>query len=91
MGCVVKRILQFNNAVHYGALSIISTDGKDIAKSSLYSWSSDGVCWTTWVDYQTYLRIGKNIETDIYLRVLIYDTIKSVSLNNVVTVCYSNR
>lgn len=89
MGCVVKRILQFNNAVHYGTLSIISTSGTDIAKSSLYSWSSDGVCWTTWVDYKSYLRIGKNIETDIYLRVLIYDTIKSVSLNNVVTDCYS--
>lgn len=55
----------------------------------MYSWSSDMVCWTNWVNYNTYLKLAKNVDSDFYLRVLFADTLNTVSINNMETKCYS--
>jgi len=89
VACLIRRILQFQNAVVYGPLVLKDTDGNDITSTCLFSWSSDSVCWTSWVDYNTYLRLAKNIESDFYLRVLISYTPGVVMLNGMQTTCYS--
>lgn len=89
MNCVIKRILQFQQAVVFGPLQVIDDKGADVTKSCMYSWSSDGVCWTTWTDYDNYLRIAKNIESDFFLRVLLFGGFDKISLNGVFTKCYS--
>ena len=89
MSCIIKRILQFQNSVVFGPLAIYDADGTDTTNSNMYSWSTDGVCWTSWVNYQTYLKIVKNIESDFYLRILISSSLGKVVLNNMETKCYS--
>ena len=89
MSCLIKRILQFQNAVVFGPLVLKDNNGIDITNQCLYSWSSDSVCWTSWVDYNTYLRLAKNIESDFYLRILISTQLSQVYLNNMLTTCYS--
>lgn len=89
MSCIIKRILQFQNSVVFGPLAIYDADGTDTTNSNMYSWSTDGVCWTSWVNYQTYLKIAKNIESDFYLRILISSSLGKVVLNNMETKCYS--
>lgn len=73
----------------FGPLAIYDADGTDTTNSNMYSWSTDGVCWTSWVNYQTYLKIAKNIESDFYLRILISSSLGKVVLNNMETKCYS--
>lgn len=89
MSCLIKRILQFQNAVVFGPLVLKDDKGIDVTNQCLYSWSSDSVCWTSWVDYNTYLRLAKNIESDFYLRILISTQLSQVYLNNMLTTCYS--
>ena len=89
MSCIIKRILQFQNSVVFGPLAIYDADGTDTTNSNMYSWSTNGVCWTSWVNYQTYLKIAKNIESDFYLRILISSSLGKVVLNNMETKCYS--
>lgn len=89
MSCLIKRILQFQNAVVFGPLVLKDDNGIDVTNQCLYSWSSDSVCWTSWVDYNTYLRLAKNIESDFYLRILISTQLSQVYLNDMLTTCYS--
>ena len=89
MSCLIKRILQFQNAVVFGPLVLKDDNGTDVTNQCLYSWSSDSVCGTSWVDYNTYLRLAKNIESDFYLRILISTQLSQVYLNNMLTTCYS--
>lgn len=89
MSCLIKRILQFQNAVVFGPLVLKDNNGMDVTNQCLYSWSSDSVCWTSWVDYNTYLRLAKNIESDFYLRILISTQLSQVYLNDMLTTCYS--
>mgnify|MGYP003289807214 CR=1 FL=1 len=62
---------------------------QDITTNCMYSWSTDSVCWTNWVNYNTYIKLAKNLESDFYLRILITDSLKSVSLNNLINNCYN--
>ena len=89
MGCAIKRIIQLTNAIAYQPVKVINGDERDITLECRYSWSSDGVCWTTWADYGNYTKITPNLDTDVYLRILIADTLKYVYLSDVITTCYS--
>lgn len=89
VSCLIKRILQFQSAVAFGPVKITNAEGIDITNTCLFGWSSDGACWTNWVNYNTYLRLAKNVETDFYLRVLITDSVDKVFLNNMETKCYN--
>lgn len=89
MSCGIKRILQFQEAVRYQEIKVIDSFGIDITMQCQYSWSSDGVCWTNWVDYNEYKRITSNYESDFYLRVLLFGSFDKISLGGLYTKCYS--
>jgi hypothetical protein len=46
-------------------------------------------CWTNWVNYDTYIKLGKNIESDFYLRILINDSLSGIWINGQLTNCYN--
>ena len=81
--------MQFNEALAFGPVVITDNIGTDITNTCMFSWSNDAVCWTNWVNYTTYLKLAKNVDTDFYLRVLITTNIGTVSINNMETKCYS--
>lgn len=88
-GCPIKRIITFKQAVVYGPIKIIDNNEVDVTLDCQYSWSADGVCWTGWVSYDQYTTLIKSIESDYFLRVLIFGGLKSVYYNNCLTDCYS--
>jgi hypothetical protein len=55
----------------------------------MFSWSADGVCWTAWAPYKSYMLSARNIDNEMYLRVLIATTLGTVSLNHLETTCYT--
>lgn len=81
--------MQFQSAVTFGPVKIIDNSGNNVTNECLFSWSSDGVCWTSWVNYKSYLKIAKNVESDFYLRILIITSVDRVFINNMETKCYS--
>ena len=89
MGCALKRILQFQQAVKFGPIQVIDDKNVNVAATCMYSWSSDGVCWTSWTTYENYLKIAKNIESDFFLRVLLFGGLDRSSLNGLFTKCYT--
>lgn len=88
-GCPIKRIITFKEAVVYGPIKIIDELDADVTLECQYSWSTDGVCWTSWVSYSQYTTLIKNIDSDYFLRVLIFGGLSKVYYNNMLTNCYS--
>lgn len=89
MSCGINRILQLQEAITFKEIKVYDSLSNDITNTCKYSWSHDGVCWTNWTDYNQYLNIAKNIETDFYLKILLFGSFSSVSLNGVITSCYN--
>ena len=89
MGCVIKRILQFKEAIIYQPIKIVDFNNIDITRTCMFSWSTDMVCWTGWTTYDNYNTICKNIETDFYLRVLLMGSFEKVFIGENFTTCYS--
>ena len=82
MGCSIKRIIKLNEAITFKDLLLFDLNGNNITSTSMYSWSNDGVCWTNWASYESYLNITKHIETDFYLRILIYGSFDKLVIDN---------
>jgi hypothetical protein len=89
MSCVIKRVLQFSMPVVYGPIEFFNSSNENIASKCQYSWSADSVCWTSWVDYDNYIRLASNMETDFFLRILFSDTLNKLTINGMQTTCYS--
>lgn len=89
MSCGIKRILQLKEAIQYQTIKILDAENVDVTLQCQYSWSTDGVCWTSWTDYRSYNNICKNIESDFYLRILLFDSFSKISIGNQFTNCYS--
>lgn len=89
MSCFIKRVLQFNTAVAFGPVVVADADDNDVTDKCLFSWSADGVCWTAWAPYSSYLQSGANVEGEMFLRLLIVTTIGHVELNHLITECYT--
>lgn len=89
MSCGIKRILQFNDAMIPGPIQVFNMENRDITTLCMYSWSSDMVCWTNWTNYNNYIRISNNLEGDVYIRVLLFDSLSKISINGLFTTCYS--
>lgn len=81
--------MQFKEAVVFGPVVLINANNEHIESVCSYSWSSDSVCWTSWVDYNSYLRIASNIDGEFFLRILIADTLSHVFINAMETKCYT--
>lgn len=89
MSCGIKRILQLKTATQYISINVFDTNNIDISKQCQYSWSTDGVCWTSWATYQSYNNICSNIEGDYYLRILLFDTFSKLLINGNISDCYN--
>ena len=88
MPCLLQRVITFREPVRYAEITVMG-DKADITCLCQYSWSSDRVCWTNWVPYETYKQIASTLETDFYLRILVTGVFTSVLYDNAVTDCYS--
>ena len=88
MSCQIKHIITLNDAISFQPIIVYNNFDQDITMSCRYSWSSDRVCWTSWVDYNNYNSICKNIEADFYLRIQIADIIGKLSIGGMFTKCY---
>lgn len=89
MSCPLRRILTFKEAFRFQPLSIKDTDGQDMTRTYMYSWSTDGTCWTGWVTYDQYLSLAKHVETDFYARILVFGSIGEVMVGSQLTRCYN--
>lgn len=87
--CGINRILQLNEAMTSQPLIVFGADNSDITNKCHYSWSSDGVCWTAWGDYNNYLKITKNLDSDFYLRIKLFGSFGKLLINNCITTDYS--
>lgn len=87
--CAIRRIIQLSVPIQYADIVLTDTDGKNVTELSMYSWSSDGLCWTEWVPYSQYKLIAKSIESDFYLRILIFSSIGVLKIGGLATECYS--
>lgn len=88
MGCELKRILQFTEAITYQKIQIFYQN-VDITNNCQFSWSTDGSCWTNWTNVNMYHRSCPNLDTDFYLRILFMGGFDKVLLGGKVTECYS--
>jgi len=87
-GCSIKRLLTITVPIHFREVHV--WDGStDISKNCLYSWSTDSVCWTNFVSYDDYLRIAPNIESDFYLRIMLFAGFTQLSLDSEIINCYT--
>ena len=89
MSCNIKRIIKFNNAIASSPIQIYDNHKKNVTDNCLYSWSVDGVCWTSWTTYENYTKISKRLETDFYLRILVSCGLSDVVLNDCITTDYA--
>jgi hypothetical protein len=89
MSCNIKRIIKLNQAVPSYTIKVINAGQQDITNYCKFSWSLDGICWTSWTEYNNYLRITNYLESDFYLRILITDGISNIILNNCITNDYT--
>ena len=89
MSCGIQRIIKLNNAISACDIIIFDADNNDVTLNCSYSWSTDGVCWTGWTNYQNYLRISKMLETDFYIRILISTSLGKLIIDNCHTTDYS--
>lgn len=88
-GCGIRRILQLSIAISYQELRLFDSTGNDITSTCMYSWSSDGVCWTNWANYLTYQNTCKYINGDFYLRILLFGSFDKLLLNDSLSTCYT--
>lgn len=89
MSCPLRRILTFKEALNFPEIRIINLQGTDMTNVYMYSWSADGTCWSSWVTYEQYRVLAKNVESDMYIRVLVTDSIGQVFINTTPTNCYN--
>lgn len=88
MTCVIKRILTIQIPIKYKKVVVLDNNNNDITTSCKYSWSSDNLCWTSWTTYDEYQHITPNIDSDFYLRILLFGGFSKVALDNSFINCY---
>ena len=88
MSCSIKHIITLNDAMVFAPIAVYDNFDLDITKQCRYSWSSDRVCWTSWVTYDEYIKICKNIEGDFYLRIQTTGIFGKLSIGGLFTKCY---
>lgn len=89
MSCIIKRILTIQTPIKYRAIQLWDEHDNDITNSCSYSWSLDSVCWTNWTNYETYTKIGPNIDGEFYLRIMLYSGFSRIAVDHNLIDCYS--
>lgn len=87
--CALYRIVQIDVPIEYSTIELYDNDNENINQISRFAWSTDNVCYTEWTDYDTFLNITNNIESDFYVRILISTSLSRVVLNGIDINCYS--
>ena len=88
--CAIKQIIQFNEAQSYtDDIHVQSKFNGEITLLCEWSWSVDGVCWTSWVDYATYKRICSTLESDYFLRIRTSYVLEYIVIRGLVEECYT--
>lgn len=87
--CSIRRIIQLSMPMQYCEIRLTDQNGVDVTGTSLYSWSTDSVCWTPWVSYAQYLQLAKSVDSDFYLRILITSSIGVLKIGGLATTCYT--
>lgn len=88
-GCLIYRIVQIDVPIEYSSIDIFDADGISVRDTSYYSWSTDNVCYTDWVNYDTFTNLTRNLENDFYIRILISGSMSRLVLNGIDITCYS--
>lgn len=88
MICNIKRLLTITVPIKFREVHVWNNN-IDISASCMYSWSTDRVCWTNFVSWPDYLRIAKNIESDFWLRIMLFGDFSDISLENEKIDCYT--
>ena len=87
--CSIRRIIRLNEAITTQPLILFDNNNINITKDCKYSWSVDGVCWTGWSSYDSYLSITDNLESDFYLRILLFGGFDKLFINDCILKDYS--
>lgn len=87
MACNIYRIITVNAAIQYSDI-VVWYQG-DVTPKCQFSWSSDGVCWTNWVNLDTYKQIASKLESDFFLRIRISTGFEWLSINGIRTDCFN--
>ena len=88
MSCGIKRIIKLSEAITAQPIKLYF-EKLDITPTCMFSWSTDGVCWSSWADYTNYLKITPLLESDFYLRILINTGLSKIVLGECVITDYS--
>ena len=88
MSCGIKRIIKLSEAITAQPIKLYF-EKLDITPTCMFSWSTDGVCWSSWADYTNYLKITPLLESDFYLRILINTGLTKIVLGECVITDYS--
>ncbi len=89
MSCLLKRVLTFKEPVTFKEIRVYDDAQQDITAQCMYSWSADGVCWVNWTDWKTYSSLASSLESDFYLRILLFGSFCRVALDGLTVDCYS--
>lgn len=89
MNCCIKRIIEFTQPMAYHDVLIYNENNFEYSKLCQYSWSDDGVCWTSFCDKNKFIQICSNMQSDFYLKILIADSLSRVLLDNEIYTCYT--
>lgn len=89
MSCLLKRILTFKEPIQFREVRVYDEAEQDITAQCMYSWSSDGVCWVNWTDWKSFSSLAESLESDFYLRILLFGSFCRVSLDGITVDCYS--
>ena len=88
MSCGIKRIIKLAEAIVSQPIALYN-ENIDITPTCLFSWSTDGVCWSSWANHDTYLKITPLLESDFYLRILINTGLSKIVLGDCIITDYS--
>ena len=88
VGCVIKRVIQFDIPISYGEVRLFDANHNEITNNCLYSWSTDSVCWTLWASKPVFDKAAPMIDGDFFLRILITTSLGEVWYNSLITTCW---
>ena len=89
MECSIVRILTLDMPITYATIRVIDSAQKDVTMACQYAWSVDKVCWTNWVDYNTYMRLAQNLDGDFWLRIKLFGGFSKLIINDNIVSCYN--
>lgn len=87
--CGIQRIISLHTPIRFTSIVVLDEAKKDVTTKCLFSWSTDGVCWTTWAKYGEYQTLAKNITGDFYVRILVSVITQHIFINGTSVTDYS--